>query len=102
LDVFSHRGLFGDVERELRVFSDLATPVAFDEADALPAPERLTRVEAGTALAPTPDIPGYPELAAWVFDALGEDASEYELHRVRMAYPPMPTTVMVRHPLPRR
>lgn len=100
LDVFTHRGLFGEVERELRVFSDLASPVAFDDADALPVPERLSKLGLGVSLAQSPDIPGYPELASWVFSALGEDPAEYELVRVRMAYPPMPATVMVRHPLP--
>lgn len=98
-DLFAHHGLFGDVARELRVFSDLAAPVAFDDADALPAPERITRLGRGVALAQSPDIPGYPSLASWVFAALGEDPSQYDLFRVRMAYPPMPTTVMVRHPL---
>jgi len=99
-DLFAHRALFGDVERELRIFSDLASPVAFSDADALPAPERITRLGRGVALAQSPDIPGYPGLASSVFEAIGEDAGDYELFRVRMAYPPMPTTVMVRHPLP--
>ena len=99
-DLFTHRGLFGTVDRDLRVFSDLGSPVAFEETDALPAPERLAHLGMGVSLAQTPDIPGYRELASWVFEALGEDPSEYELIRVRMPYPPMPTTVMVRHPLP--
>lgn len=100
MDLFVHRGLFGEVERELRVFSDLASPVAFDDADALPAPERISRLGRGVALAQSPDIPDYRELASWVFGSLGEDPEEYDLFRVRMAYPPMPATVMVRHPLP--
>jgi len=99
-DLFVHAGLFGPVERELRVFSDLASPVAFDEADALPVPERITRLDRGVALAHTPDIPGYADLASWVFERLGVRAQDYELYRVRMRYPPMPVTVMVRHLLP--
>ncbi|GJM18211.1 MAG: hypothetical protein DHS20C14_04240 [Phycisphaeraceae bacterium] len=98
-DMFVRAGMFGDVERELRVFSDIASPVAFDEADALPVPEGIARLGRGVSLAQTPDVPGYADLAASVFGAIGRDPADYELYRIRMAYPPMPTTVMVRHDL---
>ncbi len=98
-DLFVHRDLFGDVTRELRVFSDLATPIAFDDADALSVSDKVTRLGRGVSLAQTPDIPAYGDLAASVFRTLGDDADDYDLYRVRMQYPPMPTTVMVRHEL---
>lgn len=99
-DLFVHAGLFGEVERELRVFSDLASPVAFDDADALPVAEKISRLGRGVSLAQTPDIPGYADLAMWVFERLGvKNPDEYELYRVRMRYPPMPVSVMVRHEL---
>ncbi|MEZ6318528.1 MAG: hypothetical protein R3B49_07220 [Phycisphaerales bacterium] len=98
-DLFVGAGMFGDVARDLCVFSDVANPIAFDEADELPVPERIARLGRGVSLAQTPDVPGYADLAASVFDAIGADPRDYELFRIRMAYPPMPTTVMVRHPL---
>lgn len=98
-DLFVQEGLFGEVERELRMFSDLASPVAFDEADALPVPERITRLGRGVSLAQTPDIPGYADLASWVFERMELRPEEFELYRVRMRFPPMPVSVMVRHGL---
>ncbi|GMV27384.1 MAG: hypothetical protein AMXMBFR58_34150 [Phycisphaerae bacterium] len=100
MDMFVHRSLFAGVERELRVFSDLGSNIAFGEDDALLAPERIVHLGRGVGLAQTPDIPGYTDLARAVFEALGADASEYDLYRVCMAYPPMPSSVMIRHPFP--
>jgi hypothetical protein len=98
-DLFVHHALFGPVTRELRVFSDLATPIAFDDADALCVSEPITRLGRGIALSQTPDIPGYADLASAVFDALRVDHDDYDLYRVRLPFPPMPTTVMLRHEL---
>lgn len=53
----------------------------------------------GLGLSHTPDIPGYADLTAGVCASVGIDPEDYELYRVRMEYPPMPTTVMIRHPL---
>lgn len=102
LDMFVHAGLFGPVERELRVFSDLASPIAFADTDALPVAERITPLGRGVGMAQTPDIPAYADLAASVFERLRADAGDFELYRVRMAYPAMPTSVMFRHELPAR
>ena len=98
-DLFVRAGLFGEVERELRVFSDLASPVSFEEQDALSVSDRIVSMGRGVGLAQAPDLPGYPDLASSVFDRLGVDPSEYELYRIRMAYAPMPTTVMMKHAL---
>lgn len=99
-DLFVKAGLFGDVHRELRVFSDLASSISFADSDALSVGETVVRLGRGVSLAQTPDLPGYQDLAGAVFDRLGiDDPGEYELYRVRMAYPPMPTTVMIKHEL---
>jgi hypothetical protein len=100
MDLFVHRSLFPGVQRDLCMFSDLNSDVAFEESDALPIPERIQPLGRGVALAHTPDIPAYPEIASTVFARLGADASEFDLFRVRVQFPPMPVTVMVRHPLP--
>lgn len=100
MDLFVHRSLFPGVQRDLCMFSDLNSDVAFEDADALPIPERIQPLGRGVALAQTPDIPSYPELASTVFAHLGAEPAEYDLFRVRIPFPPMPVTVMVRHPLP--
>lgn len=98
-DLFVAAGLFGDVQRELRVFSDLASPVSFDEQDALSVSDQVVDMGRGVSLAQTPDIPGYTDLASTIFTRLHMTPADYELYRVRMAYPPMPTTVMLKHEL---
>lgn len=99
-DVFVKAGLFGEVDRELRVFSDLASSISFADSDALSVGESVVKLGRGFSLAQAPDLPGYQDLAGAVFDRLGiDDPGEYELFRVRMAYPPMPTTVMIKHEL---
>jgi hypothetical protein len=98
-DLFVRAGLFGDVGRDLCVFSDLASPASFDERDALRVSDRIVSLGRGVSLAQAPDLPGYPDLAAGVFGRLGLEPDDYELYRIRMAYPPMPATVMMRHDL---
>lgn len=98
-DLLVRRGLFGPVERDLRVFSDLASTISFDDRDALETSARIVRLGSGLGLVHTPDIPGYADLAASVCVSVAIDPDEYELFRVRMEYPPLPTSVMIRHPL---
>ena len=98
-DLFVHAGLFGDVERELCVFSDLASSAAFSEFDRLQIAGSVRRLGRGLDLAQSVDLPGYPSIARSLFERLGRNPDEYELYRVRLAYPPMPTSVMFRHEL---
>ncbi len=98
-DLFVKAGLFGPVGRELRVFSDLASPISFDDMDALETSARVVSLGRGLGLSHTPDIPGYADLTASVCATVGVEPEGYELFRVRMEYPPLPTTVMIRHPL---
>lgn len=98
-DLFVRKGLFGDVERELRVFSELASAVTFDQRDEISVCDRISPMGRGVSLAQAPDIAGYPDLARSVFERLSIDPTDYELHRVRMAYPPIPATVVMKHEL---
>ena len=99
-DLFTHRSLFEGVTRELPVFSDVASPVAFDDADTLPFAERPTELGPGVAQATAAELPGYADLAEHVFERLDADPADFNLCRVRIAYPALQTTVMLRHPLP--
>lgn len=98
-DLFVRAGLFGDVERELRVFSDMAAPISFNDSDALAVSNTITPLGRGTAMAQAPDLAGYQDLAASIFSRLKINPTDYELFRIRMAFPPMPTTVMIKHEL---
>lgn len=98
-DMFVRAGLFGDVRRELCVFSDTASSIAFGESDELMVRESISELGRGLAMTQAPDLPGYHDLASAVFGRLSLDPDDYELYRIRIAYPPFPSTVMVRHPL---
>ncbi|MFN8547231.1 MAG: hypothetical protein U0527_04480 [Candidatus Eisenbacteria bacterium] len=102
LDHFVHRDLFPEVTRELCVFGEINSPVTMAEDDRLPVGDTIEALGAGVGAARTSDVPGYLELVRWTFDRLGWDATQFDLYRVRMAYPPVPASVMVRHPLPEK
>ena len=99
LDLLVAHGLFGEVEREAVVFSDLASSVAFGDEHELRVSAGVVKLGRGLGMSQTPDIPGYAGLCESVCDLAGIDPDGYELFRVRLEYPPVPTTVMVRHPL---
>lgn len=101
-DQFVHRGLFPRTKRELCVFGELNSPVADDENDLLPTSETIEHLGRGISAARTPDVPGYQKILRATFSAVGWDADEFDVYRVRMAYPPMPASVVMRHPLPQR
>lgn len=99
-DHIVHRDLFPSVDRQLRVYSELATNHARDDADLLQVPERLEHLGRGLARVPTADVPRYAELLTHVFERIGQNPADFEVFRVKMPYPPIPISVMVQHPLP--
>lgn len=98
-DLFVHKGLFGEVTRELEVFNELATQITFDERDELRVSDRVKHLGMGVSLAQAPDIAGYTDIARSIFERIDADPDEFELYRIRMAYPPLPTSVLMRHEL---
>jgi hypothetical protein len=99
-DHFVHRDLFAGVRRELCVFSEVGQPFTSDEQDRLRVPEQIHALGSGLSNVHTPDAPGYARLLRYTFERCGWNADEFVLHRVRMAYPPLTTSVMIRHELP--
>ena len=96
-DLFVYKGLFGQVKRELVGFSELVSQIAFDERDTISVSDQIKKLGTGVSLAQAPDIAGYPDLARSVFGRLDADPDDYELYRIRMAYPPLPSSVVYRH-----
>lgn len=99
-DQFVHKDLFEGVTRELCVFGELGRPYTHHEQDRLRVPEQIQSLGRGLASVHTPDAPGYAALLRYTFGRCGWDASDFDLYRVRMAYPPLTTSVMIRHELP--
>jgi hypothetical protein len=99
-DHFVHKDLFPDAVRDLCVFSELNSAVAQDEEDILPTSDSIQYLGRGMTVARTSDVPGYMAMLEHVFDSVSWRAQDFDLYRVRIEYPPMPATVVIRHELP--
>lgn len=100
-DQFVHRDLFPSVtDRELCVFSELNAPVTQEDHDRLPVAERVRPLGRGLNAARTADLPGYLDTLRTIFARAGWNPDDFDLYRVRLAYPPLPAAVAIRHTLP--
>lgn len=99
-DHIVHRDLFPAAQYALRVYSELFSPVARDDRDQLVVSDDIQHLGRGLNRLQTPDVPHYASMAQHVFDQLGWNAGDFLVYRVRMAYPPMPASVMFHHELP--
>lgn len=103
-DLLLHRTLFangGPLRAEL--YGDLfggGPTVRYEPSDRLPLHDPLDHLGTGPDAALTPDIPRYPDMLHYALDRLGWDGQEFDLYRLRMQYPPIPTTLMLCKPLP--
>jgi hypothetical protein len=102
-DLFVHRALFGVMTPELALYSALfATDpsLSCQECDRIPHFETVEshRDVLGAALAP--EAPRYAEMIRFAFERLGWDPREFDLYRVRVAYPPVPSIIVLSQPLP--
>jgi len=70
------------------------------ECDRLQLNEKVIYLGRGPKVIATPDVPRYEELARYVFDRIGSNADEFDVWRVRIEYPVMPSSVIVRFDLP--
>jgi hypothetical protein len=101
-DQLVHKDLFPDVERELCVFGELMTQLSRDERDRIPVPEQVQHLGNAADGIGTAEIACYNDLLELVFEQTGLRAQDFEAYRVRMRYPPLPVSVLVRHPMPMR
>jgi hypothetical protein len=95
-DHFVHREMFPGVTRELRVFGELISNTTQDERDVLPTPERIVSLGRGLERVRTAEIPRYADMLALAFERAGWNPSDFDVFRIRMRYPPIPISVMVR------
>ena len=98
-DQFIHKDLFPPSPREVRMYANLTDPARFADGQLLPVFERVEMLGRGQEVVHSPDIPRYGEMAQYLFERLGWDARQFELHRLRIRFPPMPTAVVVSHAL---
>lgn len=99
-DQLVHRSLYPNVTRELCVFGELMTQLSRDERDRLPMLEKIQHLGRASDGVQTADVPRYNEMVDLMIRKSGYTADDFEVYRVRMRYPPMPVSVIVRHEMP--
>jgi hypothetical protein len=95
-DLIVQRGMLGRLSPTAHMFGDLFDRGFNDpplEADRLPLVEQVEYLGAGADALSTPEVPRYPEMARFAFDRVGWPESEFDVYRLRIAYPPIPATV---------
>jgi len=78
----------------------LMTQLSRDERDRIPVPEKVQHLGNAADGIATAEIARYNDLLEMVFERAGLKAQDFEAYRVRMRYPPLPVSVLVRHPMP--
>lgn len=105
-DQLVHEDLFGRESPELVVYSELSddtpAPAFREERLVLPVCDTVEYLGKGPDVLHTPAVPRYAEMARFVFDQLGWDGDRFNVFRVRMAFPPIPTSVVMQRVLPPR
>lgn len=105
MDVLIHRDLFSRYEPSAAIYCDafMRDPSEpFQPWDRMPMDETITPLGGGIAAVFTRDVPRYTELLSIALGRAGWDSEAFNAHRLCLAYPPVPTTVTVVHPLPER
>ena len=98
-DQIVHADLFGDIHPELAVYSELAgeTPQKMLSGGRmeLPVSEQVMFLGRASAGLHATEIPRYTEMTRFVFERMGWDPREFNVYRVHMEYPPIPTAEVV-------
>jgi hypothetical protein len=104
LDQFVHEDVFGRISPELVVYSELEGPNHYPAAgrkpNQLPTWETVEYLGKGPTVVHILDVPRYAEMVRYVFRKLGWDGDRFDVYRVRLEYPVIPTAVAMRHELP--
>ncbi len=98
VDLFIHKDLaFDPPTAQLR--GDVGVPAGRPGAE-LPLHEPIRDLGASSVPPPSPDVPRYRQMLEAVFHRVGHDPGEYRGYRMRLAYPPYPTVLLLSYPLP--
>ncbi|MCA9273175.1 MAG: hypothetical protein KDA31_09030 [Phycisphaerales bacterium] len=99
-DLIVHRDLVEAMRPEVELYGKLWGADADSlPASRLPCSDQVIDLGVGAQLA-TPLVPRYAEMVRKVMDNMGWNPGEFRCLRLIMLYPPMPSTVVMRYPLP--
>ena len=99
-DLFVHESMAGLMPPQVTLSSRIDPGELDAERNRLPLHEPL--IELGVPSPPplTLEVPRYSEMIATVMARMGWSAEEFSGYRLRMAYPPLPTLLVMRYELP--
>ncbi len=102
-DVFIHRDLPFELPPEAALYSGLFDGVdaawSGRESDRMALAETVLDLGSPPIIA-TPQIPRYPQMVQAVCDRLDWSVKDFRAYRLMMKYPPIPTVLVLRYPLP--
>jgi hypothetical protein len=100
-DLHVHRSLPWAQPVQRVLYSELAGPYmgAAQPCDELPVREPLASLGGWPPVVATPLLPRYTEWVRWTFDQLRWEARDFVAFRFVMKYPPIPSVLVLRHPL---
>ena len=104
-DQFIREGLWGPLDPELLVYAEHIGQMGPFGADGggrtrVPVHESVQYLGKGPDVIHTTDVPRYPEMARYVFDRMGWDGEHFDVFRIRIAFPFVPTAVVFHQDLP--
>jgi len=96
-DQLVHKDLYPGAQRELCVFGELITPLSRDERDRIPVADHVQHLGRASDGIATGELPKYADMIDLAIRATGYKANDFNVYRVRMRYPPLPVSVILRH-----
>jgi hypothetical protein len=97
-DQLVHKELYPGAQRELCVFGELITPLSRDERDRIPVADRVQHLGRASDGIATGEFPKYGDMIELAIRATGYTPEDFDVYRVRMRYPPLPVSVILRQP----
>jgi hypothetical protein len=101
-DLLVYRGLFEPLEPEVMIYTDHrgvdAAPVNRD-CDRLPTHDRAVFMGAGIDVLKVDEIPYYQDLLRFALGRVGWKIDDFDVYRVRIEYPLMPSSVFTQFEL---
>ena len=103
LDLVIHRDMLGRLNPTAHMFGDLFDQGFNDpplEVDRLPLAEKVEFLGSGADAVYAAELPRYPEMARFAFDRVGWPESEFDVYRLCVPYPLIPTTLWIAQDMP--
>lgn len=106
-DLLVDRATFGDVDIDTFMLSDLRrreniTERRLNESHILPIRDKAIYMGSDISVLHTTELPRYTDMLDWCLHRLGWQSADFQIFRIRMEYPILPSSVVMEFQLPDR